>query len=223
LHPSFDERTVVSVALPEAGQPVIIQDGDGREHRSQVIECPAADRLTLTRPLDLVSGAPLLIGDSMTLSWSLGAGLAGLVAAKLIAMRRINDEPVWDAQLDGEISQVQRRAHIRAPAEGAITVSQILDAENPVAGRSATGELVDVSETALRCTLDSTEIWATRRKTAVRVQFQLGDASPIELTGHVIGGPSNSSEPHRVVVVIYDQPVEPLDVLRAYVDRMGGH
>jgi hypothetical protein len=213
----------VSVVLPEAGQPVIIRDGDGREHRSQVIESPAVDRLTLARPLDLVSGAPLLVGDSMTLSWSLGAGLAGLVEARLIAMRRINDEPVWDAQLDGEISQVQRRAHIRAPAEGSITVSQILDADNPVVGRSAVGALVDVSETALRCTLDSTEIWATRRNTAVRMEFQLGDETPIGLTGHVISGPSNLNEPRRVVIVIFDQPVEPLALLQAYVERTSGH
>jgi hypothetical protein len=212
----------VSVVLPGSGQPVIIRDGDGREHRSQVVETPAADRLTLSRPLDLVSGAPLLIGDSMTLSWSLGDGLAGLVEAKLIAMRRINDEPVWDAQLDGEISQVQRRAHIRAPADGPITVSQILDADNPVAGRSAIGALVDVSETALRCTLDSAEIWATRRNTAVRVEFQLGAETPIGLTGHVIGGPSNTNEPHRVVVVIFDQPVDPLALLREYVNRTSG-
>jgi hypothetical protein len=205
-------------ALPDAGRTVTIEDEGGRQHRSR-IEHSAAENLTLLRPSQVVAGDPLLIGDTMTLSWALDAGAVGLVQVKLTAMRRVGDDQVWDVDVVGEPWQAQRRTHLRVPAQGAITVSQVADEAGSAAERRTTGSLIDVSESALRCSVEGDAIWAARRHAGVEVCFTL-DEQTLVIKGRVVNSMVSGGATRREVVVLFDQPVECVDVLRVYVSRL---
>jgi hypothetical protein len=208
---------VEDVVLPQQGEAVVIVDEDGREHRSSIQAEAQDQRMALLRPTDLAIGVPLLIGDVMTLTWTAGENTVGMVRARIVAMRRLDELPVWDIELAGKPWLVERRAHIRVAVDGPITVSQVLDQDAPTAVRSAEGELVDVSEAAVRCALDSREIWASRRNCKVVVAFKLG-RQDFQLQGRVVTGElARRNTALRDIVVIFDQPVAGIEPLRAYL------
>jgi hypothetical protein len=202
--------------MPDVGQSVTLLDDDGREHRSQIHEASENGRLSVLRPPTISAGVPLLIGDEMTVTWPIGAGAVLQVQARLAAMRRIGEAQVWDIDPLGEPTQIQRRALPRAVATGAVTVSQILELGAPAAPRAATGSLIDVSEVAVRFSLEATEIWATRRGTAMRVSFTLDDLDYVATGRVIIAGMSSE---RREVVVLFDQPVDQCEELRSFVSR----
>jgi PilZ domain len=194
----------VSIALPGAGQSVTLVDHDGREHRSELHDPAEAGRLTMLRPPGLASGVTVLIGAEMTMTWPLGANMVGQIPTRLAAIRRTGEDQFWDLEPLGEPLPIQRRAHPRVPVSTPVTVSQILELAAP---RRSVGMLVDLSELAVRCSLDTTEIWATRRGTQLRVSFQL-DGLDVDLAGRVISAALTADR--REVVVRFDQPAEQL-------------
>lgn len=205
------------VVLPQPGDVVIIIDEDGLEHRSSVEGAVQDGRIALLRPDGLALGAPLLIGDAITLTWAAGENKVGMARSRLAAMRRVGDRPVWDAELIGEPWEIERRAHTRVPVDGAVTVSQVVDDDSPTAGRSAAGTLVDISVAAVRCAVAAREIWASRRHSRVIVVFEL-EAASYRLTGHVLSGEvARRDASLRDVIVTFDQSEADLARLRSYL------
>lgn len=205
------------VALPQPGDIVIIIDEDGLEYRSSVESAAQDGRIALLRPEGLALGAPLLIGDAMTLTWTAGENKVGMARTRLAGMRRVEDRPVWDAELIGEPWEIERRAHIRVPVDGAVTVSQIVDDDSPTAGRSTAGTLVDISPAAVRCAVAAREIWASRRHSRVIVVFEL-DANSYQLAGHVLSGEiARRDASLRDVIVTFDESAADLKRLQSYL------
>jgi hypothetical protein len=208
---------VPDVALPQPGDIVMIIDEDGLEYRSSVESAAQDGRIALLRPDGLALGAPLLIGDAMTMTWTAGESKVGMARTRLAGMRRVEDRPVWDAELIGEPWEIERRAHIRVPVDGAVTVSQIVEDDSPTAGRSATGTLVDISPAAVRCAVAAREIWASRRHSQVIVVFEL-DANSYQLAGHVLSGEiARRDASLRDVIVTFDESAADLKRLQSYL------
>lgn len=211
--------------LPQPGVGVVLQDEDGGEHRSAVHA--TAELLTVRRPAALAPGTPLLIGAEVLVSWSSGDAVRKL-RARIDRIRYDGDLLLWDLAPIGEPWQEQRRRWSRADLTGPITVTEVAAEARSLPPGVEAGELLDISEVALRCVIPAGAIWASRRGARVRLSFALPDrASPdrtYELIGKVLTSRIPAGTPdRREVVAQFEASPEQLDSLRRYVaDRLSG-
>lgn len=211
----FRARSILTVidSRPAVNDPVVLRDADEREYRSRV-ERLGAGRLTVTRPLDLPVEDPPGVGTQLLVTWRQPRGVAVLPTRVLESV----DEDglgLWMLVAVGQGWVEQRRDFVRVPVSGPVTVGLRGDG---VGTESLTGRLVDVSEAALRCSLDDA---ATRSLgepgTAVQVGFRLGDQD-FDIPAHVAferTGPASAR--HVEVVVLFDEPVRDADTLRRQI------
>lgn len=152
------------VELPEVGDPVAIRDEDGRTYRSRVEDIDA-DVITVAQPVDLPVLEPFVEGDELLLTWTRAEGVA-VLAAHLAATRTERTIRLWDLLPTGQAWTEQRREHVRVPVGGAVTVQVVAETDrtdgedaakdsdgDPEPPQPLKGQLVDISEAALRCAL----------------------------------------------------------------------
>jgi hypothetical protein len=132
-------------------------------------------------------------------------------------MHQDGDAHVWDLEIVDEPWREERRVWARVAAAGSIRVAEVVDGVRSLGPRTASGELVDISEVATRCRIEVRAIWACRRGARVRASFFLGDVE-IEVSGQVIASKisAGEGEPHEIVVR-FDQPVAVAETLRHHV------
>ncbi len=202
--------------LPQPGEGVVLKDADRGEHRSSVY-ASAPELLTVLRPADLPLGAPLLIGAELVVSWSSGAETVGNVHARIAATRYQGEVLLWDCALLGESWSEQRRGWTRVQMSGPITVTQVVQEGLTLPGGVEHGELLDLSEVALRCGIAAGAVWASRRSARVRLGIALQEQE-LELAGRVLSSRLPAGTPGRREVVAQLEP-EPwqAEVLRRYV------
>jgi hypothetical protein len=83
------------------------------------------------------------------------------------------------------------------------------------------GELLDISEVALRCVIPAGAIWASRRNARLRLSFALQD-EPFELDGRVLTSRIPPRTPSRREVVAQFEPEpEQVEALRRFVGSHG--
>jgi hypothetical protein len=202
--------------LPQPGDGVTLKDADSGEHSSSVY-ASAPELLTVLRPADLPIGAPLLIGAELVVSWSSGVETVSRVHARIAATRYQGELLLWDFALLGEPWSEQRRGWTRVQMSGPITVTQIVQEGLTLAGEVEHGELLDLSEVALRCTIAAGAVWASRRSARVRLSFTLPEQQ-LELAARVLSSRIPAGTPGRREVVAQVEP-EPwqAEVLRRYL------
>lgn len=206
----------VSEVLPQAGVGVDLQDEDGGAHRT-VVQAVADDLLTVRRPAALAPGAPLLIGAGLLVSWSSGENAVTKVRGRIAAIRYDGDLLLWDLALLGEPWLEQRRRWARVALTGPITVTELVDEARSLPAGVEHGELLDISEVALRCVLPSGAIWASRRNARLRLAFALPDRD-VELDARVLTSRVPAGTPDRREVVAQFEPdPEQTEALRRYV------
>lgn len=154
--------------LPQPGDGVILKDADQGEHRSSVY-ASTPERLTVLRPADLPLGAPLLVGAELVVSWSSASGTVTKVHARIAATRYQGEVLLWEFALLGEPWSEQRRVWTRVQMSGPITVTQVVQEGLTLPGEVEHGELLDLSEVALRCRIAAGAVWASRRSARVRL------------------------------------------------------
>jgi PilZ domain-containing protein len=206
----------VSEVLPQPGVGVELRDEDGGEHRT-VVQAVADGLLTVRRPAALPPGVPLLIGAGLLVSWSSGENAVAKVAARITAIRYDGDLLLWDLGLLGEPWQEQRRRWVRVALTGPITVTEVVDEARTLPPGVEHGELLDISEVALRCVIPAGAIWASRRNARVSLSFALPDQQ-LELVGRVLTSRIPAGTPNRREVVAQFEP-DPAqtEALRRYV------
>jgi c-di-GMP-binding flagellar brake protein YcgR len=197
---------------PRINDPIVLRDDD-RAYRSRV-EDVGPDRLTVARPLDLPTEHAPVVGAEMLVTWSCPRGIA-VLPTRLLDVHAEGGLALWSMAITGDGWVEQRRRFVRVPVGGSVTLRP-RDAE-PAVG-TVTGHLLDVSEAALRCTVDA----ATADDTLVddvevTVGFRLGDrefAIPAR-----IGFRRPSARPTELaeLVVLFDEPVTDADALRKQV------
>lgn len=202
--------------LPQAGDRVVLRDEDGGEHRSSV-HAAADDSLTVRRPAELAPGVPLLKGAELGVSWASGENAVCRVRARIAAIRYDGDLLLWDLALLGEPLREQRRRWARVELTGPITVTEVVDEVRSLAAGAEHGELLDISEVALRCVISAGAIWASRRNARVRLSFALPDEA-LELDGRVLASRIPAGTPSRREVVAQFEPApEQAEALRRFV------
>ncbi len=203
--------------LPQAGDRVALRDEDGGEHRSSV-HAAAPESLTVLRPTALAPGVPLLKGAELVVSWASGENAVSKVRARIAAIRYDGDLLLWDLALLDEPWSEQRRRWARVELTGPITVTEVVDEVRSLPAGTEYGELLDISEVALRCVISAGAIWASRRNAQVRLSFALLD-EVLELNGRVLTSRIPGGMPSRREVVAQFEPApEQAEALRRYVE-----
>jgi hypothetical protein len=206
----------VPEVLPQAGDGVILQDEDSGEHRS-LVHAGASELLTVRRPAALPPGVPLLIGAELVVSWSSGDNAVSKVRARIAAIRYEGDLLLWDLALTGEPWREQRRRWTRVEVAGPITVTEIVAETRSLPPGIERGELLDVSEVALRCLIAASAIWASRRNALLRLDFALA-GEQFQLDGRVLTSRIPAGTPSRREVVAQFEPApEQAEAIRRYV------
>jgi hypothetical protein len=202
--------------LPDVGVFVTLEDEDGGEHRSQV-QALDPPRLTLIRPDALAAGSALLVGAEVILVWASGSVAVNKTHSRIATMRNANGARLLDLEVQGPSWREERRHWVRVAVNGPVEIGEVADRTRSVAPRTATGELLDLSEVAVRCAVDANAIWACRRNARVRAAFAL-DGDGIELNSRVIASKvSTQDAARREIVLRFDDPSPVLDLLRSYV------
>jgi hypothetical protein len=210
----------VSELLPQAGDRVVLEDEDHGEHGSSV-HASLPELLTVRRPAELAPGVPLLIGAELVVSWSSGNNSVGKVRARISAIRYDGDLLLWDLGLLGEPWHEQRRRWERVELTGPITVTEVVDETRALPAGVEHGELLDISEVALRCVIPAGAIWASRRNARLRLSFVLWD-EPFELDGRVLTSRIPPRTPsRREVVARFEPEPEQVEALRRFVGSHG--
>jgi len=210
----------VSERLPQPGDGVVLHDEDGVEHRSAVHA--AAELLTVRRPAALAPGTPLLIGAEVLVSWSAGDNAVCKLRSRIDRIRYDGDLLLWDLAPIGEPWQEQRRRWSRAALTGPITVTEVAAEARSLPPGVEHGELLDISEVALRCVIPAGAIWASRRGAQVRLSFAFPDQAlpdqACELVGKVLTSRIPKGTPdRREMVAQFEASPEQLESLRRYV------
>jgi hypothetical protein len=202
--------------LPQSGERVELLDEDGGEHRS-AIHSVSDGMLTVRRPAALAPGVPVLIGAELVVCWSAGEDAVSKVRGCIAAIRYDGDLLLWDLALVGEPWREQRRRWARVELTGPITVTEVVDEARSLPAGSEHGELLDISEVALRCVIPAGAIWASRRNARLRLSFTLPD-QPFELNARVLTSRVPAGTPNRrEVVAQFEAAPEQLEALRRYV------
>ncbi len=149
-----------------------ITDFDGREYCSRV-EDVADGMLTLARPLTLPVEHQFAIGQPLLVSWPDPDGLT-LATVTLVETRLREHLGLWLTAVE-DLRRQQRRQFVRVPALGPIE----LVATGGEPGRPfphVAGQLLDVSEAALRCALRATDAEAVADGSELLASFPLAEA-----------------------------------------------
>jgi len=153
----------------------------------------------------------------MTLAWANGDSAVNRVRARVATMRYDGEDRLWDLEPLCTPWREQRRLWVRVAATGPMTVTEIVDDVRSVEPKTASGELLDISEIATRYLMEARAIWACRRNARVRASFSLG-VDEVELDGRVIASRvSGEDAERREIVMLFDQPVAVAETLRRHV------
>lgn len=157
--------------MPAVHRLVTITDSDGREYRSRV-EDVGDGLLVFARPLTLPVEHEFAVGQPLLASWPDPEGLT-LATVTLIETRVREHLGLWVTEVE-DLRRQQRRQYVRVPAPGPIELRPL---EPTSDGGSVTGQLLDVSEAALRCALRIADAEAVTNAPGRLAGFVLAETS----------------------------------------------
>jgi hypothetical protein len=206
-------------SCPDINAPIVVRDLDGRTYPSRV-EDVSTDALTIARPLNLPAEHPVDPGTEVEVGWTSWRGVTFL-RGRLVRTRSEGAVRLWVLAITGESWREQRRDFVRTRAAGPVTLRPL--GCEPEADAVA-GQLVDVSEAALCCTVEGRSASALADGAEVSVCFRFGDGhggvegdgdGGFELRGRVSDRrPGIRSASLLDLVVTFDDPGRAADRLR---------
>jgi hypothetical protein len=214
--------------LPAVNALVSVRDED-RDYRSRV-EDVYGDTVELARPLDLPLGHRFSVGSQLLVSWTGERGLF-VLPTTLTQQKREGVVNLWVVQASGQGWVEQRRAYVRAEVSGPVMLRVlVLEAEAGEPADAAAdvlpeappievrGQLVDLSEAALRCVVpQESPLGDSDVGTPLHARFGV-DGTEFALPGLLQRAAPNALRPElREVVVLFDQPVPQATELRRMV------
>lgn len=191
---------------PAVNDLVVLRTQDDWNHGSRV-EGFSHGVVTIARPF---SNNRLEPGEEVMVTWASPRGVA-VLPTRLVEARIDGGVPVWALAVTGPAWIEQRRDFVRVHAHGQLRLRPRDEEE----GATLVGELVDVSEAAIRCSLDARSAAVVGADALeVVVEFHLG-RSDFTVPGQVSlcrmqrrpGGPVD-------VLVLFERPVGTATALR---------
>ncbi len=197
---------------PGLNEPVTLHAQAGPEYRSRV-EGLASELLTLAGPLDLPLEADHRPGTDWLVSWSVRGGVA-VLPTQLVATHSEHGLGLWSLAVTGTGWVEQRRRFVRVPAFGRVSLRS---REGGADDDAVPGTLVDISEGALRCSVDPAHAAAPLLDEKVLACFRFGDlefAVPARVVSRRAAARHVAAE---LLVVLFDEPNRDADALRKQI------
>jgi len=198
---------------PNLNDPVVLRDHADREYRSRV-EDLGDDLLVVARPHDLPADEPFDSGTELSVAWADADGGVKVLPTRILSAHTEGTLRLWSLVVTGPASAQQRRRFVRVPATGLVALRPADDEKADL----VKGNLIDVSEGAVRCTVGAGA--ADRFLTGdnqVVAEFRFG-ASDFAIPGRVeFLRPTAHPAQFEELVVVFDEPVADADALRKQV------
>jgi hypothetical protein len=191
--------------LPDLRQRVHVRLARWAVSLPSLVEDILAGEILLAAPLDLAEGLEPEKGERLLIMWEDVAGPHTLPCSFAATVPR--ELPQWRVQPDGVARDDQRRRHVRAATEGAVTI--IRDHQ------ALPGTLLDLSEGGLRCRLDDADA-VVGVGDLVSCVLRLG-LKELDLRGRVGQVHLEIGEPRVLAISFLDVSLTQADELRRHV------
>jgi hypothetical protein len=198
------------VQLPERGADIVLRTQSGASHRGAVVgNSPGRLAFELEEDYDRT----FMIDERVLVTWPDPAGVTCLPS--VIVDTPLYDDRAWLAQAVGEPWNEQRRAYIRASLRGTVALRRVGSDGLDI----AVGDLIDLSEAGLRCSIGERHGALAEPGTEITLTLELGEEE-FELPGKVLYGRHAARTDGRLeFVVIFDRPVVQVERLRYHITR----
>ncbi|MDQ1738625.1 MAG: hypothetical protein QOE53_277 [Pseudonocardiales bacterium] len=200
--------------VPVDGTAVVLRDQQGRSYRSEVARSQPGV-LFLRPPRDLPAGA-LMVGTRLLVTWPDDTSL--LVLPVMLLSRSTSDEvDLLAVQIEGTTWREERRRYARANLDATLAIRYDGADGQPA---ETSGELIDLSEAALRGVVPAEHQALCRPRTPVQVQIDLAGDS-FAFSGYILQGkPTARLDLGLEVVVLFHRPVARVEDLRRHLGQL---
>lgn len=194
--------------VPAEGTPVVLRTQRGGAYRSQVAHTQPGI-LYLQSPTDLPATAALPVGTRLLVAWPDRNSL--WVLPVLVLSVRDSDGGLITVQIEGTAWREERRRYPRTNLDATLAVGYDRADGQPV---EVGGELIDLSEAAMRCLVPQAHQALRQPQTPVRVRIGLA-ADTFDISGYVLQGKATGRQDLGLeVVVLFHRPVLRVEELR---------
>jgi hypothetical protein len=195
------------VHLPERGSSVVLKSQEGAAHLGTVT---ALSPGRIAFELEDDHDRTFMIEERVLVTWPDHAGVMCLPT--VIIDVPLYDDRVWLAQATGDPWSEQRRQFVRAAIIGTVALRRTDSLD------IAIGELIDLSEAGLRCSISGRHGDMAEPGTEVTLSVVLDQEEDFQLPGKVLYGRHAARADGRLeFVVIFDRPIVQLERLRFHI------
>jgi len=195
--------------VPADGTAVLLRDQRGGAYRSEVAHSQDGV-LFLRSPRDLPAGA-FSPGTRLLVAWPDETSLRVLP----VLLLNVATDGLLAVQVQGAAWREERRRYARTNLDARLSIGYAGPDGQQV---QTSGELIDLSEAALRGVVPQDHQALRRPRTPVRVRIELADDS-FDISGYVLQGkPAARMDLGLEVVVLFHRPVARLEELRRHLD-----
>ncbi|HEX8079078.1 MAG TPA: hypothetical protein VF557_02590 [Jatrophihabitans sp.] len=201
--------------VPADGTAVVLRDQQGRAYRSEVARSQPGV-LFLQPPRDLPG--VIAVGTRLLVAWPDETSL-WVLPVMLLNVAGAEEGGLLAVQLEGTAWREERRRFTRAKFDAGLTISY----PGSDGQRAETsGELIDLSEAALRGVVPAEHQALCQPRIPVQVRLDLAEEH-FEISGYVLlGKPTARMDLGLEVVVLFHRPVERVEDLRRHLGNLVG-
>jgi hypothetical protein len=197
-----------TTGVPAEGTPIVLRTQRGGAYRSQVAHAQPGI-LYLQSPTELPGTASLPVGTRLLVAWPDRNSLWVLPVVVLSLLE--SSGGLLTVQIEGTAWREERRRYARTNLDATLTLGYDRADGQPV---EVAGELIDLSEAALRCVVAQEHQSLCRPRTPVRVRIGLAEDS-FDVEGYVLQGKATARPDLGLeVVVLFHRPVPRVEDLR---------
>ena len=202
--------------VPADGTAVVLRDQQGRAYRSEVARSQPGV-LFLRPPRDLPIGA-FVLGTRLLVAWPDQTSLL-VLPVMLLNVLTAGESGLLAVQVEGTPWRKDRRRYARTTLDASLIIGYD-GADSQHAETS--GELIDLSEVALRSVVPPEHQALCRPRIPVRVRIELA-SDRFEIAGYVLQGkPTGRLDLGLEVVVLFHRPVDRVEDLRRHLGELAG-
>jgi hypothetical protein len=200
--------------VPVAGTAVVLRDQHGQAYRSEVARSQPG-MLFLQPPRDLPAGA-LIVGTRLLVTWPDETSLL-VLPVMLLSVDHSGEGDLLAVQIQGTAWREERRRYARARLDARLGISYARADGQRV---ETSGELIDLSEAALRAVVPPEHQALRQPRLPVRARIELAEDS-FEIDGYILlGKPAARMDLGLEVVVLFHRPVARVEDLRRHLGNL---
>jgi hypothetical protein len=201
--------------VPAEGTPVVLRTQRGGAYRSEVTHSQPGI-LYLQSPPELPAAAAPPVGTRLLVAWPDRNSLWVLPVVVLSVLE--SDGGLLTVQIEGTAWREERRRYPRTNLDATLALGYDRADGQPV---EVSGELIDLSEAAMRCLVPQEHQALCQPRTPVRVRIGLAQDS-FDISGYVLQGkPTARLDLGLEVVVLFHRPVPRVEDLRRLLGNPG--